>query len=86
MIIAGTNGSRGRDVAYCPHFFARNLRERAGTVVHEAAHHFGIEDISGLTDSLVNSAAAAQNLGATDPEAAIRSAVNYHLYVTDPRF
>lgn len=86
VIIAGTNGSRGRNVAYCPIFFARSLRQRAGTVVHEATHHFGIEDIRGLTDSLVNSRVTAQNLGATDPEAAIRSAVNYQLYVTDPRF
>lgn len=93
-ILAETNGSAlGLRVAYCPAFFAnpftgvaRSLRERATTVVHEASHHFGIEDIRDLTDGLVNSAAAARSLAAIDAQAAISSAVNYSSYVTDPRF
>src|SRR5687768_16456512 len=48
--IAGTGGSRGLNVAYCPAFFAQQPRDRAATVVHEAVHHFGVEDISAFLD------------------------------------
>lgn len=92
-IIAITNGSLGLNVGYCPAFFAnpftgvaRSLRARTATVVHEAAHHFGAQDIRDLSDGLVNSAAQAQALAANDPAAAVASAVNYSTYVTDRRF
>jgi hypothetical protein len=47
---AGTGGSLGANVAYCPAFFAMGAREQASIVVHEAVHHFGVEDIEVFLD------------------------------------
>ena len=99
--IAGTNGSQGQRVAYCPDFFAQSARGQAATVVHEASHHFGAEDIKVFIDNdldgipeasdtdgvlgevLVNDPTTAANLAIDDPDAAIRSAVNYQNYALE---
>jgi len=99
--LAGTNGSQGQFVAYCPDFFTEGPDDQAAIVVHEASHHFGAEDIKifiddnlngvveatdtdGVSDEvLVNDPVTARNLAIEDPDAAIRSAVNYQNYVLE---
>jgi peptidyl-Lys metalloendopeptidase len=77
---AATGGSLGSNVVYCQVFLGLSAARRASIVVHEAVHHFGIEDIADQVGHLVNDPGAAQALASSDPEAAIRSAVNYENY------
>lgn len=78
--LAATGGSRlGGDVGLCPDFFSGLSADgRAATMVHEATHHFG-------TDDVVSSPAAAQNLASTNPGLAVENAENYEDYVLEFR-
>jgi peptidyl-Lys metalloendopeptidase len=77
---AATGGSTlGGDVGICPDFFSgESADQEAATLVHEATHHFG-------TDDVVSSPSAALNLALTNPGLAVEDAESYEDYVLEFR-
>ena len=82
---AGTNGSLGSNVAYCPDFFALSPRDQASIVAHEAVHHFGVEDISVFLDDNLNGTFEASDVDGVRDEVLVNDPVTaQNLATEDP--